>query len=92
MSLLTRLISPQEGEQKLPVHQFMAGLAEYKRGVISGAQLVNAFNLTSEETSQLQSFLNRVDDNSITREQVHDVLMLGEGKYYTTQQVADRLL
>ena len=91
MSLLTRLIYPLDGETKLPVHQFMAGLAEYKRGAITGPQLATAFSLSETEEIQLQNFLTNLDTDAINREILHDVLMLGEGKYYTIAQVQTRL-
>jgi hypothetical protein len=91
MSLLTRLISPNAGEVKLPVHQFMSALSEYKRKIISSSQLATAFNLTIEEQTQLNAFLTNMDTDVINREVLHDVLMLGEGGYYTITQVKNRL-
>lgn len=96
MSLLTRLVKPVAGEIKIPVHQFMAALAEYKRpdGLMTGVRLATTFDLSSAEITQLQNFLDRVDNDSITREEIHDVLMLAETnpQIYTTQEVIDRLL
>jgi hypothetical protein len=91
MSLLTRLIDPAEGEEKLPVHQFMAGLAEYKRGAITGPQLVEAFNLSGAEATQLQNFLDNLDGDAIDRALIHDVLLLGETGLYSAAQVVSRL-
>ena len=89
MALLDRLLGTEE--PKLPVHEFMAGLAEYKRGAITGAQVVSAFNLSGTEATQLQGFLDNLDGDTISRELIHDVLLLGEGGYYTKTQVKNRL-
>jgi len=91
MSLLTRLVAPLEDEEKLPVHQFMAALAEYKRGAVTGAQLATAFDLTPEEATALQNFLSNLDSDTINRALIHDVLMLGEYGLYTLNQVKSRL-
>ena len=91
MSLLTRLVGPLEGEVKLPVHQFMAALAEYFRGAINKQQIVNAFNLSNPEKDHLQEFLDGIDGTSIERTLIHDVLMLGEADYYSLQMVRNRL-
>jgi hypothetical protein len=91
MSLLSRLVEPAEGEEKIPSHQFMAALAEYKRGAVTGAQVASAFNLSPTETTQLQGWLDNLDDDTINRQIVHDVLMLAEYGLYTQTQVATRL-
>ena len=91
MSLLTRLVSPLDDEGKLPVHQFMAALAEYKRGAITGAQLIIAFDLSTEEATSLQTFLDNLDGDTVNRALIHDVLMLGEAGYYTINQIKARL-
>jgi hypothetical protein len=91
MSLLTRLIDPLEGEEKLPVHQFMAALAEYKRGAVTGAQVVSAFNLSGSEATALQEFLTNLDSDAINRAMIHDILMLGEDGQYPIATVRTRL-
>lgn len=91
MSLLTRLVNPNPGEDKLPVHQFMAGLAEYKRGAVTKNQFVNAFGLSGAEATQLDEFLSGLDLDSTDRSLIHDVLMLAEAGYYTNAQVKARL-
>lgn len=91
MSLLTRLISPNLGESKIPVHQFMAALAEYKRGSINGSHVVAAFNLNSTETTALQKFLDNLDNDSINRAKIHDVLLLGERGLYDMNKVKSEL-
>lgn len=89
MALLDRLIGTEE--PKIPVHQFMAALAEYKRSALTGAQIVSAFGLSAGETTALQSFLDNLDGATIDRGLVHDVLLLAENGYYTKSVVQSRL-
>lgn len=91
MSLLTRLISPSDPEDKLPVHTFMAALAEYKRGAITGQQVIDAFELSGTEATSLQKFLDNLDGDSINRALIHDILLLGEAGHYTESQAKARL-
>ena len=53
MALLDRLVSSSEGEVKLPVHQFISALAEYKRGEINGQRLATWLELSASEITQL---------------------------------------
>lgn len=89
MALLDRLLGTEE--PKLPTHQFMAALAEYKRGAITGPQIVSAFGLSGAEATALQFFLDNLDGSTIDRTLIHDVLLLGESGYYTKTQVQNRL-
>ena len=89
MALLDRLLGLEE--PKLPTHQFMAALAEYKRGAVTGQQVVDAFGLSEEETTQLQDWLSNLDADTINRQLIHDVLLLGEVELYTRAQVKGRL-
>lgn len=93
MSLLTRLISPSEGEVKIPVHQFMSALAEYKRpgSGLTRAHIVAGFNLSTQEETQLDTFLSNLDTDAIDRTLIHDVLMLGETGHYDLDRVKTRL-
>lgn len=96
MTLLTRLIAPQElgggvTEVKLPVHQFLAALAEVRRGEVTRAQLIAGFSLDASEEEQLDTFISRMAADSISREEVHDVLMLAENGFRTPAQVLTRL-
>jgi len=94
MSLLSRLVSPAPGEDKLPVHQFMAAVAELKRAApgVTVSSIATAFGLSAGEQTELESFLNTLYVDGISRELIHDVLMLGEDNLYTLQQCADRLV
>lgn len=91
MPLLQRLISPAANEEKISVHQFMAALAEYARGAVTGMQVANSFNLTSGEVTSLQEWLDNIDTSAINRNLIHDVLMLGEDGRYSESTVKNRL-
>lgn len=102
MSLLSRLIQPDQTtdppEVKISIHTFMAAIAEYKRNPWSRtrtqrrADLVAAFNLNTAEANSLDEFFNNQDANNVSREEIHDVLFLGEGGYYTIAQTRTRLI
>lgn len=89
MGLLQRILGTEK--EKIPEHQFMAALAEHKRGAITQQNIVDAFGLSPIEETQLQSFLNNLDTSTIDRTLIHDVLMLGCRGYYTEAQVKTRL-
>lgn len=97
MTLLTRLIAPLAGEAKLPAHQFMAALAELKRGApgVTQAAIATAFNLSAAEQTSLATFVSNMQSGvppfPLSREQIHDVLMLGEMGIYTVAQAKSRL-
>jgi hypothetical protein len=94
MSLLSRLLHPAEGEEKIPSHQFTAVLGEYKRGApgVTLAAIADVWGLTAGEQTDLQTIANRFVADEITRELIHDCLLLGEQAIYTEQGVADRIL
>lgn len=89
MAILPRLLGTEE--PKITVHQFMAALAEYKRGAVTGQQIVTAFSLTSSEATALQQWLSNLDSDEIDRTLIHDVLLLGETGLYSNTQVRNRL-
>jgi len=95
MSLVTRLVSPSEGEVKLPVHQFTAAIAEYKRGELLGADLVSMFNLSGDEITDLQQWQTVIDSSTESptaiRGQLEDIFILGEHGEYSMVEVESRL-
>jgi len=97
MSLLTRLVDPdhQAGEEKIPVHQFTAAMAEYRRGALSGASFVAMFELVGDEVTTLQNWAANIDTSGKSPEQirteVEDILELGEHGYYDIATVQSRL-
>ena len=88
MGLLQRVLGTEE--PKIAIHAFMA-IAEYKRGAVTKNQIVTAFGLSVAEGNALQTFLTNMDSNSIDRDLLHDVLLLGERGYYTESVVRNRL-
>lgn len=94
MSLLTRLVSPAVGEEKISVHQFTAALGELRRGApdMLLADVHAAFNLDAGEQVTLASIVKNYNLDGITREVLHDVLMLGEQGLYTVAEVQARLV
>lgn len=94
MSLLSRLVAPALDEEKLPVHSFMAAVAELKRGApgVTVSSIAVAFGLSAAEEDELESFLTNLYVDGISRELIHDVLLLGEEDKYTLQQCSDRLV
>jgi hypothetical protein len=91
MSLLTRLVLPSEGEVKLPVHQFMAELAELQRGEIVVAKMYVDFNLDAAEQLQLDNFIIEMTGGGFNRDEFHDVMMMGERGFYTPAEILTRL-
>ena len=94
MSLVTRLVAPLEGEDKLPVHQFTAAIAEYKRDELLGADLVSKFNLSGDEITTLQQWQTVIDasgDANTWRAVLEDVFILGESDHYSMTEVEGRL-
>lgn len=93
MGLVTKLVEPLAGEDRLPVHQFMACLAEAKRGApgVNVTTIGAFFELTPGEITSLQEFYDNFNGSQFTREQIHDVLMMGEYGIYTVQNVKNRL-
>ena len=98
MSLVTRLVSPdrQSGEIKLPVHQFTAAIAEYKRGELLGSELVSKFGLAGDEITTLQQWQTIIDASGETasswRGILEDIFILGESGYYEMIDVENRLI
>jgi len=92
MTLLTRLVKPEPGEVKLPVHQFTSELAEFFRTKIPKQKLVDDFILTPAEEANLDAFIAAMQGGSFTREEFHDVMMMGERGYYTPAEIITRLV
>jgi hypothetical protein len=88
MTLLDRLLGPPEPEDKIPVHQWMAGVAEFERGHVTAQQFFTAFELTASEKVEATNWFQ---SGNTVREEVHDALLLGEAGYYSKQTVKDRL-
>jgi hypothetical protein len=73
-----------DGRPKIPVHQFMASVAEQQRGNqnpagtrTTAAMVIAAFALDATEQVEAQDLIARFPTN-INAEQVHNVLMMAE--------------
>lgn len=95
MSLLTRLVDPLEGEEKIPVHQFVGGLREIQRGHVTAGQFATFYELTPGEeaaaTAWYMANLVPVGSSVLETEEVEDVLLLGETGAYSLATVQSRL-
>lgn len=89
MALYDRLKGGEE--PKLPIHSFVAGLAEVQRGVVTRAQFIAAFGITVAEEADLDALINKATSLPAARRHefrtaMHDWLLLAEtGHAYTTQ-------
>lgn len=93
MSLISRIVAPAIGEEKIPSHQFTSLLAEYRRGTVLATKekIIEQFSITAEELPELDAILEDFLASRTSREQIHDALMLGEYGAYTPQQTQHRI-
>ena len=85
MGLYERLLRLEE--PRIPVHAFMAALAERKRGRVTANQIISVFGLDPTATTEAAALNARFDDvvSPLTGTEVHDVLLLADaGLAYTT--------
>ncbi|HUW55538.1 MAG TPA: hypothetical protein VMZ92_02810 [Planctomycetota bacterium] len=86
MSLYTRLAEPAEGEEKIPIHQFQASIAEGARGFATRQQVIDAYNIAPADEAALDFIYNKATgwttDKSRYefRQVLHDVLLLAEAR------------
>ena len=92
MTLLDRLMNLQgPDENNVPVHSFIAALAEYRRQAVTAIQVKDAFDLSATEATHLQEFLDNLDADTIDRAKLSDVLTLGAEGYYPKAKVKTEL-
>lgn len=95
MSLLSRLVSPEEGEAKIPIHAFMASVAEKDRNApgVDSDFIMSQFDIPKDgkEDVDLLKLLLNMGDGKVDRAMIHDVLLLGEAGVYPESQVELRL-
>lgn len=88
MSLYERLVGSEE--PGIPVHQFMAAIAERERGELTRQDIIDMFSIETGDLDELDDVLDK--DDSLTAERsfefgrmLHDSLLLSESKlHYTT--------
>lgn len=96
--LYERITSSQEiGEDKVPVHSFMAGMREVARGNVTLQQLKDVFNADATMSSEIDAIADKYNNLSTDNErqdfktQLHDALLLAESGFYDKATVKDRL-
>ena len=85
MGLYERILRLEE--PKIPVHAFMAAMAERKRGRVTAQQIVNLFGLDAAAQIDATALSARFDDlvDPLNGVELHDVLLLADaGIGYTT--------
>lgn len=84
MAFYRRLIGLDD--PKIAIHQFMAAMAEFRRGRVTAAQIATAFNLDAAEQAEVTTLRARVTSDALTAAEIHDVGLLAEsGLAYTTE-------
>lgn len=104
MGLYERLIGDGEGVAKIPVHGFVSTLAEFGRGVLTGAQAqtvivsLSGAPLDAGEVTEAQTLLATVTGSTTAKlarvKLIDDVLLLAEARvpgYDTPAAVRSRL-
>lgn len=93
MGLYERILRLEE--PKIPVHGFMAALAERKRGRVTAQQIVTTFQLDAAAQADAVALNARFDDavNPLTGVELHDVLLLADAglAYQTVNALKTRL-
>jgi len=49
---LTGATLPEDSNEKIAIHPFLGALNEYRRGKITGPDIISAFNLDTDQTNQ----------------------------------------
>ena len=98
MALYERLVLSSETEPKIPVHQFMAAIAEAVRGQVTRAQIITAFELRVEDETDLDFLITKVGTLAVGEKfeftrVLHDILLLAERglAYNTRTSFVDRI-
>lgn len=96
--LYDRLTATAEsGVTKIPVHAFSCALREWSRGAVTKAQVVNAFNLDSNEQAQLDAIAStyQAKPNQAAKDdylvKIHDVFVLSESGFYSKNKAKSEL-
>lgn len=103
MALYDRLAGTSDAVPKIPVHSFVAILAEFARGRMTGAQAQAAINavsgepLSASEVTQAQALLATVVGSATAKlaraKEIDDVLLLAESRVpgYSAAEIVVRL-
>jgi hypothetical protein len=92
MSLYTRLMGLTQ--PKITVHTFSSMMAERKRGKVTNQDIIDAFQLSPSEQTEVIALWSRVNSDAISAAEVDDVLLCAEARvlpYDTEAKVKARL-
>lgn len=89
MGLYERLAGQET--PKIPIHAFVAAAAEVARGQVTAGTAAGWFGLSGAESTEAQTLITRVQNASVSRIEVADVLYLLEAGKRTVAQVKTRL-
>lgn len=91
MALYERLVLASDTNPKIPVHQFMAAVAEAVRGQSGRAAIITMFALRTEDEADLDFLIAKVSGMAVAERfeftrVLHDILLLAErGLAYNTR-------
>ena len=93
-NILDRIQHPgiPEGVAAIPVHAYLAHLAEVVRGSVTSGDFSTYWNLDATEQANMTTMFNRIQADTIQRELVDDVLTLYEAGVYDQATALTRLL
>jgi hypothetical protein len=92
MSLYTRLMGLSD--PKISLHAWRSLLAERKRGKVTNQDVIDAFQLSAGEQTELTTLWGRINNDLITVDEVDDTLICAEhglAVYDTEAKVKTRL-
>ena len=78
-------------EERIPIHPFMSAVFEYRRGILSQAEIIELFDLTEQQVTDSESFftvLNLAIDVNQMERVVKDWLYLAE--YFSNTPKGER--
>lgn len=92
MGIYERMMQLQD--PNIPVHTFIAVVAEHAKGNMTNNQARTALNLSAAEGNEAITLSARVQSGALTRTEVHDVLLIAWDRippYDTVAAVKTRL-
>ena len=97
MTILDRILPDDDADDTTnhwPVHLFMAIIGEPQRGHVKDgdwSRLKTNDSLTAKEISDLDFIIAEIRAGNLTRDEIHDLLILGELGTYNKDRIAVRL-
>lgn len=78
-------------ETKIRIHEFCSVVSEYNRGGLTTTEATSLWDLDATQRTQAQTLIGKMDDGSIDRHHLKDVLYLAELGIYDRAKVLSRL-